>query len=66
MGKYQNPKDEMPEPIQSELGKILIYIIKEVLTIDNKYGYKVPLITSEHKATKKQEEFFSVSILRIN
>ena len=43
-----------------------MFILKEVLTIQNKYGYKVPFITSEHRSIKKQDEFMKVSILRIN
>ena len=56
----------MGEEVQSELGQVLIYMLKEVLTVSNKYGYRVPLITSEHRLLKRQEEFVSISILRIN
>ena len=56
----------MPEDVQNELGQLIVFILKEVLTIQNKYGYKVPFITSEHRSIKKQDEFMKVSILRIN
>jgi hypothetical protein len=39
----------IPERAQLELGNLIIYLLKELLMIENKYGYKVPLLITAHK-----------------
>ena len=46
MSRFHHPKGDMPEDIQALMGQLIVFILKEVLTIENKYGYKVPFLTS--------------------
>jgi len=48
------------------MGRMLVFILKELLKIKNKYNYKVPLLILEHRTFKKNDEFTSSSILRVN
>lgn len=66
MSRFLPPGSSLPENVKNRLGHLIIYILKEVLTIENKYGYKVPLLSSEHRSTKKKDQFSKVAILRIN
>ena len=40
--------------------------MKELLKIENKYGYKVPLLIAEHKSVKKNDTCVQISVLRLN
>ncbi len=55
MSRFLPPGSSLPENVKNRLGHLIIYILKEVLTIENKYGYKVPLLSSEHRSTKKKD-----------
>lgn len=46
MSRFRGPEPILPENVKAEIGHLLVYILKEVLTIENKYGYKVPLLSS--------------------
>jgi hypothetical protein len=66
MSRFGRNRSEFPKQVETDLGQLLIYILKEVLTIENKYGYKVPFLISEHRSIKQNEEFTTLSILRVN
>jgi hypothetical protein len=54
MSRVRGSEPILSDAVRQELGTLLIYILKEVLTVDNKYGYKVPLLISEHRSIKKK------------
>lgn len=56
----------IPERVHSELGHLIVFFLKELLKIENKYGYKVPLLIKEHRSNKTATGMVMVSILRLN
>lgn len=56
----------MPEEVQFHIGSMLIYLMKEIIKIKNKSGYRIPLLSLEHKLFKKDQDVVSIKILRIN
>jgi hypothetical protein len=66
LSQYRRQKSEIPEHVQVEMGRLLVFMLKEIIKIKNKYNYKVPLLILEHRTFKKNEEFTSASILRVN
>lgn len=56
----------MPVEVQVHIGTVLIYLMKEIIRIKNKSGYKVPLLFLEHKLQKKDGDVLSIKLLRIN
>lgn len=56
----------IPERAHMELGNLIVYLLRELLKIENKYGYKVPLLIAEHRTTRKNDQLIFTNILRLN
>jgi hypothetical protein len=54
------------DEVRSATGLFVISLMKEHIKIINKYGFRVPLLTSEHKFTNKNGRVMSIQFLRVN
>jgi hypothetical protein len=64
--RFRNYNSIIPEGSHSELGRLIVYLLRELLKIENKYGYKVPLLIAEHQTTRKNDQVTMTGILRLN
>ena len=47
--KLKDDKDSISAEAQYQMGAVLIYLMKEIIKIKNKSGYRVNLLSIEHK-----------------
>lgn len=66
MRDHYKLKSDISEEAQFEIGSICIYLMKEILKTENRSGYKVPLLTLEHKYSKYNGEIYTDKRLKIN